>query len=425
MGILKPQMWGEKLADYKGENKLFKQQQREAFGGIGDAARESSGFARSLEGYFAAQYGDQSETFGMLKGALGRAMESGPGRLGKDWMYGGYGNDPTKNPPGPYQNKWGTGGGVDADGNPIRGGGAGGAGGGGGASGGAGGGGGTNPNDPFANLNIMSGYDPSIFQFQPRRFQAREEAAMRGEASEGVTDAYGDAQQAFGQRALQLGQNAPGLMTAGISNLQAEQASQEAAAQRQVLMQGAQNLREDMRAGIPLKLGQADALQKEASMQNQIAIQRAQMQAQQAMQARAIAAQREASRRAAGAARQAAQAANSRQRSLDAEYARRFDAEMRLKGAQFQSENFFRSIGALGSLGAMQDPKDYAQLAMGGYGQSGSLYQSPYNTASQGMTATGGSFWGKLAGAAMGGALGAASFGQGGFMSNVLGKIKF
>ena len=425
MGILKPQIWGEKLADYKGENKIFKQQQAQSFQGIGDAANNSSGFARDLEGYFAAQYGDQSETFGMLKGALGRVAGSGPGKLGPDWMYGGYGNDPTKNPPGPYQNKWGTGGGVDANGNPIAGGGGGkGGAGGGGASGGAGGGG-ADPNDPFANLNIMSGYDPSIFQFQPRRFQAREEAALRGEASEGVTQRFGDAQQAFGQRALQLGQNAPGLMTAGISNLQAEQAANEAQAQRQVLMQGAQNLREDMRAGIPLKLGQADALQKEASMQNQIAMQRAQMEAQQAMQARAIAAQREASRRAAGAARQAAQAANSRQRSLDAEYARRFDAEMRLKGAQFQSENFFRSIGALGQLGEMQDPRGYAQMAMGGYGQAGNLYQNPYGTSSQGMAATGGSFWGKLASAAVGGALGAASFGQGGFMSNVLGKIKF
>lgn len=410
-------------ADYKGENKIFKQQQAQSFQGIGQAADSSGGFARDLEGYFAAQYGEQSETFGMLKGALGRAVGSGPGKLGPDWMYGGYGNDPTKNPPGPYQNSWGTsGGGAAGDGG--SGGGAGGnRGGAGGSSGGSGGGGGTGT--PFDDVNLMSGYDPSIFQFAPRRFYAREEAAMRGEASEGVTQAYGNAQQAFGQRALQLGQNAPGLLTAGISNLQAEQASQEAAAQRAVLMQGAENLRGDMRAGIPLKLGQADALQKEAAMQNTFAMQKAQAQQQAMMQARAIAAQREASRRAAGVARQAAQAANSRQRALDAEYARRFDAEMRLKGAQFNSDNFFRSIGALGQLSEAQDPRSYAQMAMGGYGQQGQLYQNPYGTASQGMAATGGSFWGKLAGAAMGGALGAASFGQGGFMSNVLGKIKF
>lgn len=422
MGIMKPLMWGEKLADFKGENKIFKQQQRESYGGISDAANQSSDFANDLQGYFANQYGEQSETFGMLKGALGRAMSKGPGALGKDWMYGGYGNDPTKNPPGPYQNKWGTGAGVDANGNPIAGGG-GGNGGGAGGGGSEAGGGGTG--SPFDSLQTMSGYDPSIFQFQPRRFQAREEAAMRGQASEEVTSAYGDAQQAFGQRALQLGQNAPGLLTAGISNIEAERAANEAAAQREVLMKGAQFKREDMRAGIPLKLGQADALQKEAAMQNQIAMQKAAAQQQAMMQARAIAASKANARQAAGAQRYSASLANSRQRALDAEYARRFDAELRLKGAQFQSENFFRSIGALGSLGEMQDPRGYAQLSMGGYGQAGNLYQGPYGTASQGMAATGGSFWGKLAGAALGGALGGASFGAGGFANNVFSKIKF
>lgn len=404
------------------ENKIFRQQQQESYGRFDAPYDASLDFGKSLLGYFEQQYGGQSETLAQMKDLVGRASSKGPGSLGKDWLYGGYGNDPTTNPPGPYQNKWGTGG----------------------EAGGAGGSANMRQAaanarrqsgdeagaqaiergevDPFADMKIMSGFNERDYQFAPRRFHAREESAMRGEASEGVTKAFGDAQQAFGQRALQLGQNAPGLMNAGIANLEAERAANEAAAQRAVLMQGAENLRGDMRAAIPLNIAKGEARAREASMQNDLAMKQAQMRQQAAMQRAAIAASRANARQAAGAMRQASQAQNSRQRALDSEYARRFDAEMRLKGAQFQSENFWKGIGALGSISGMQSPLDYGQMGLGAFGQAGNIYQNPYSVSSEGMTATRSGGLGGLLGAALGGALSAPSFGAGGFANKLLGN---
>lgn len=398
-----------------GENKTFRQQQKDAYGNFQEPYDQTLNFSKSLEGYFATKFGDQSDTLKEMRGLLGRVAGKGAGSLGKDWMYGGYGNDPAKNPPGPYQNKWGEGA----------------------AAGDASGGGSANMRqaaanqrrqagdeagaqaiekgevDPFSEMNIRSGFDPATYQYAPRRFEAREQAAMRGEASEGVTNAFGDAQQAFGQRALQLGQNAPGLMNAGIANLEAERASNEASAQRAVIMQGAENLRGDMRASIPLKIAMGEAQSKDAAMMNDIEMKKAAMRQQAAMSRAANAARVASSRNMAGAMRSASQAQNSRQRALDSEYSRRFDAEMRLKGAQFQSENFFKSIGAMGGMAGMQDPSGYGQMAMGGYGQAGNIYQNPYAVSSKGMTDTRSMGFGGLLGSIAAGGLSAFAGGYG------------
>lgn len=358
------------------ENKTFRNQQSQAF----EQQNIQSQFFRDATNDFRdmmmLRYGQQSRIFNLLEDNLNASMSYGPGQLQ------------------PNANDFFRENGFLPGEGPAGAGGAGGGGGGGSfqervararAEREAGGGGSSGPN-PW-DWNPMSGYDPSMFnlQFTPRRFYASEGAALRSQMSEEATDKYGDAAAAFGRRAQQLGGYSPGLEAEMLRDMEAEKAREQMTGQRQAILFGAQNIRDDMRAfagpRTQLALGQAEALAREAGMQNQIMAQRAAQQAAAAEGAR----NRAAAARAAGAAQRAAQqqwSASQRQRAAE------FAAEMKLKGAQFNSENFFRSIGAMSGLAGMTDPQGYMNGILGGLGGPASIYGNIYNTGSQGMVNT-------------------------------------
>jgi hypothetical protein len=92
---------------------------------------------------------------------------------------------------------------------------------------------------------------------------------------------------------------------------------------------------------------------------------------------------------------------------------------MGLKGAQFNSENYFRSIGAMSGLAGMMDPNVYGGLMNQGLGGAMGGWGNAYNTGSQGMVQTRSNpLWGQLLGGAVGAGL---NFATGG-MSGMFGR---
>lgn len=383
------------MADWKGENKIFKQQQQDSFGGIQDQAGLYNQAVGNFSNMMAQSYGRQSAVFDALQGSLASVMGRGAGSLTGD-----YWKDPGFLP------------GLENANSEAQ------------ASGGKG----LSPQEmnqirraiaekrasgdeqgaQQMEQQFMSGYNPSLFnaQFQPRRFQAKEQAALRSQMAEEATNSYGDAEAAFGLRAQQLGGLGGGAEAEALRKMESDKAGAQMEGQRQAILFGAQNLREDQRAFAPLQtqlqLANADALAREAQMQNQLMMQKAAMAAQEAASRRAAASARAGSR-------QQAQQFSAAQRQRAAEFA----AEMKLKGAQFDSENYFRSIGAMSGLAGMMDPNVYGGLmnqALGGPMQG---YGNAYNTASQGMVQTARNpLWGQLLGGALGAGLNFATGGM-------------
>lgn len=229
--------------------------------------------------------------------------------------------------------------------------------------------------DPFGSLQRMSGYDPSLFQprFQPRRFQAREQAALRSEASEQVTNEYQDAAKAFGTLQQQLGGFGGGVEAQGLRDLQNFRAAREAEAQRDITKFGSEQLRTDYRTfaplGVQLQLGQADALAREAESVNAWNFKIAQMR-----QAAAAERARASGMRAMARAAEKGASAAARQRAFE------FAQEMQLKGKQLESQNFFNAVTGLGSLANMQNPLGYAELISGALGTPGGWYTNIFGS---------------------------------------------
>lgn len=244
----------------------------------------------------------------------------------------------------------------------------------------------------FPNNADRYGYNSEFYDidFDPQRFHGAEEAALRAQATEEVTNAFGDSSMAFGVRANQLGGFSPGLLAAGQSNLSAERAAAEAQAQRDVIMQGSQNLRNDLalKAQLDAQLGIAEG----GAYGNAAALA-----LQEAMQKRAI-----------GASNSQASAARAQQSHMFAE-------QMKLAAAQNSQDFFMRGIGALQGLsGNLMNPTAYGQMGLGALGGGSGMWGNAYNTASQGMVATrptGG--WGSILGGLAGGALSAFTGGIG------------
>jgi hypothetical protein len=303
--------------------------------------------------------------------------------------------------------------------------------------------------DPNANFTDRAGnfgYDPDIYKndaqidpdlykvkFQPQSFYGDEEAALRTQASEGVSRQYENAAQALGVRSQQLGEYSPGIQAAGEAGLLDQAARAESEQQLGVTMTGAQNLREDTRTLASLEQ-EAQARQSNDTMmlvQLKADLQKAQaaglLTASEAAQRwdqglqqyelgqQQIRGQLEAARiqaRGAGAsARAGLQAAQLGYRSDMA----RLAESRRQFNISSTSDNFFRATGAYGQLGGMQDPTGYGNIAGGTYGNLGSMWGGTYGTGSQGMVQTRSNPYlsalaGGIGGGIMGLATGGASF---------------
>lgn len=337
-----------------------------AFGNLSNASNMYNQFYSTLNNYMADRFGRQSKTFNTLSGRLNKAT-----RIGTGSQY-------LLHPRIPGSGATGGGGGLRREG---------------GAGGREGTGEGGGPNSLLEKNNLLQyGYDPSLFQtdYDPQSFYGSEEAALRSQSSEEVAKRYEDAQMALGQRSQQLGGFAPGLEAAGLSELLSGQASEEASGQRQVSMQGAENLRQEMAHLADLKaqlaLGQAQGMSAAAQLRLQDVIARR----QEALQKSAM-----------NAARAGAAAAN-------AERAKEFAWSQKMDVANLRSNDFYRGIGALSGVAGMQNPVDYGQLGLGALGGSAGIWGNAFNQTNQYLTqkALQPSFWGKLATAAVGGLAG-------------------
>lgn len=343
-----------------------------SYSNVGNYSNYQRGWASGLLDLFGGRFGEQSDTFNFLRGSLEDVIYRS-GRIGYDFprnpdelgpIYDVYGNvrgegmqqgggQPSREQlfemrrMAANMRREGRGGEAEAIENEIF------------------------------KLERQSLYNPDFFkpQFTPRRFYAREQTALRGDASERTADAYQDAMQTFGELQMRLGDFGGGTEAAVRRDMLNAAAADQASAQREVTRFGSQNIRDDMRAFAPLRnqlqLAEADAFAREMQAQNEWNMRLAQMRQQAAMQKRAIAAQG----RAASAAARAASAAT-RQRAFE------FAQEMGLKGRQLESQNFFNAITGLGNLGQMQNPLGYGELISGAFNAPLSAYTNIFGNAS-------------------------------------------
>lgn len=356
------------------ENKTFTSQQAGAYSATQQTSAAQTQLYNTLNNYMVDRFGQQSQTFSLLSNSLSRVMAQGPDYTGKN---------PPQIPGGP-----------------------GGGGGGGGAGGRRTGEGGegaglagwypTSPNLPdFAAQASKFGFNAGDYttDYDPQRFWANEEAALRTEASELNTDAFQDASTAAGARFQQLGDMAPGVEAAAMADLYEGQARGESQGQLDVSKFGAQQLGEGMHQLALLKADLQKAMAAGRISASQAAAEYKAAQDQ-------IAASLEAAKMQADATVKAGRAAG-----RGASQAAQLQYQLGLK--QLAQDRYFRSIGAMSGLGAMQDPLGYANTGAGVLNSQGGLWGNLYNTGSQGMQASSRqALWGNILGGALGGLAG-------------------
>jgi hypothetical protein len=428
--IIKPSNIDYRLADYKGENKTFQKQQKESFTGATGFADLNNQFYTDMTNMMGERFGRQSQTMDIMTGALSNIMGNGPGA----YNYSDDAGNPVapgtpgamrSGPNGAGGNLGGGRSGPNGAGAAMR-----------AAREGGGGGGGGAPADPFAGVDINSGFQEGDYALpQFAKGYGRMERAMRSEASEGTARNYQNAMDANRAQAIQSGfrgMPGSGLEQAMMQKAQFAQAAQEGDAARQIAIEmmnrKAQDSRQSQQLATQLGIAKGGARQQTSQWETGINLQMAQQRAAAANAAAArgaamrMAAQRNsAMQRASGAASRAySQAA----RTMSAGQAKQFAEEMRLKGAQLSSDNFFRGMGVLTGAMNAQSPLDYARLGLGGLGQGGDTYGNLYNTSSKGMVETkGGGFWSKLLNAAVGGGLGVLTGGMSTLAGAAMGRL--
>ena len=387
--------------DFKGENKIFKQQQQEAYGGATDFANQNSDFANNFMDMANQRFGNQSAFMDIMTSNLGKVFN---GDIGYHYTDPATGQEVPAGTPGAVQSGGGAGGGA------VR------------QAGGGGSGGGGGVADPFAGVDINSGFNPSDYTLsQYAKGYGRMERAMRSDAAEQAARGYQNSMDAYRSQALQRGISGSGLDAALTSRAAFDQAAAEGDANRQIAIEmmnrKAQDSRQSQALQTDLQKAMAAARQQTSQWETGMNMQVAQARAAAAN----AAANRAAAARAAGAQSRAYAAAT---RNMSQEQARQFAEEMKLKGAQLNSDNFFRGMGVMTGMMNGANPASYGELGLSGLQQGGNLYGNLYNSGSQGMVQTrGGGLWSNLLGGLLGGAANIATGGLSGLASGAMGNV--